>query len=205
MSERFIVVVTAGLGQPSSTRMLGERLGAATDRALASAGVSSTLEVVELREHAHDLINQLMTGVPSAPLAELITRVLAADALIVVTPIFSASYSGLFKVFFDVLHPESLAGMPVLIAATAGTARHSLALEHAMRPLFAYLRTVVVPTAVFAATEDWDSVGVLQDRIERAAGELATLLAPSASPTRRRPPPSPGEGETPDLATLLAR
>ena len=79
----------------------------------------------------------------------------AADALIAVSPIFSGSYSGLFKTFFDVLEPETLAGKPVLIGATGGTARHSLALEHALRPLFSYLHAVVVPTAVYAAPEDW--------------------------------------------------
>ncbi len=132
--------------------------------------------MVELREHARDLTNNLLTGFPGAGLAAMLERVITADALIAVTPIFSASYSGLFKVFMDVIQPESLAGKPVLIAATAGTARHSLALEHAMRPLFAYLRAVVVPTAVFAATEDWASEGALTERIERAASELAALI-----------------------------
>lgn len=203
MSERSIVVITAGLGQPSSTRLLGDRLGAATERALSASGVSSAVRVVELREHARDLTNQLLTGVPSTALAELIRQVIEADALIVVTPIFSASYSGLFKMFFDVLQPEALAGHPVLIAATAGTARHSLALEHAMRPLFAYLRTVVVPTAVFAATEDWASEGALRDRIDRAAGELAALLA--GQPVAPRNHPSPPDDEVTPFADLLAR
>ena len=103
-----------------------------------------------------------------------------ADAVIAVTPIFSASYSGLFKTFFDVLEQDALTGTPVLLAATAGSARHSLALEHAMRPLFSYLRAVTVPTAVFAASEDWgrgDAGDELARRIDRAAGELAGLLA----------------------------
>ncbi|MGH3386372.1 MAG: NAD(P)H-dependent oxidoreductase, partial [Nocardioidaceae bacterium] len=96
-----------------------------------------------------------------------------------VTPIFSASYTGLFKTFFDVLEDDTLAGKPVLIAATAGTARHSLALEFALRPLFAYLRAVVVPTAVFGATEDFGTTGssALADRVDRAARELADLVA----------------------------
>lgn len=205
MSERSIVVVTAGLGQPSSTRLLGERLGAATEQALVESGVASTIRVVELREHARDLTNQLLTGVPSAPLAELITQLIEADALIVVTPIFSASYSGLFKMFFDVLQPGSLAGVPVIVAATAGTARHSLALDHTLRPLFAYLRTVVVPTAVFAATEDWASSGALHERIERAAGELAALLIPGAPVTRRRPVELDDADEVTPFAQLLAR
>ena len=83
--------------------------------------------------------------------------VAAADGLIVVSPIFSASYSGLFKSFFDVLDPAALDGKPVLIAATGGTERHSLVLDHALRPLFSYLHAVVVPTGVFAATSDWGS------------------------------------------------
>lgn len=98
-----------------------------------------------------------------------------ADGLVVVTPVFSASYSGLFKSFFDVLDKDVLAGTPVLIAATGGTARHSLVLEHALRPLFAYLRAVVVPTGVYAASEDWGAEG-LDGRIERAAEELAALM-----------------------------
>jgi FMN reductase len=72
--------------------------------------------------------------------------------------------------------------MPTLIAATGGTARHSLALEHALRPLFAYLNAATVATSVFAAAEDWGTAGVategsLVERIDRAAGELATAMA----------------------------
>src|SRR4029077_13598028 len=92
-------------------------------------------------------------------LAEALDAVENVDAVIAVSPIFSASYSRLFKTFFDVVEPGALVGKPVLIAATAGTARHSLALDHALRPLFAYLRAVVVPTAVFASSEDWGGTG----------------------------------------------
>jgi FMN reductase len=110
-----------------------------------------------------------------------------ADGLIAVTPIFSASYSGLFKSFFDVLEQDALVGTPTLIGATAGTARHSLALEHALRPLFAHLRAVVVPTAVFAASEDWAGGPELVERIDRAAGELADLLSRRPVASRRDP------------------
>ncbi len=107
-----------------------------------------------------------------------------ADGLIAVTPVFSASYSGLFKTFFDVLEEGTLDGTPVLVAATAGTARHSLVLEHALRPLFTYLHAVVVPTGVFAATDDFGDGG-LDRRIQRAAGELAALMG-KVDPTARR-------------------
>ncbi len=203
MSRPTVVVLTAGLSQPSSTRLLGDRLGAAVQSALADRGGAADLHVVELREHARDLTNHLLTGFASGKLAEVIERVQRADALVVVTPIFSASYSGLFKTFFDVLPAESLVGKPTLIAATAGTARHSLALEHALRPLFAYLRAVVVPTAVFAATEDWADGGALDERIGRAASELADLLRPATG--RRLEPATEPELDVVPFARLLAR
>jgi FMN reductase len=200
-----VVVLTAGLSQPSSTRLLADRLAAGVQAAAGSRGAVVVLEVVELRELARDLTNQLLTGFASGALAGVQERVQRADALVVVTPIFSASYSGLFKMFFDVLPPGSLVGKPTLIAATAGTARHSLALEHALRPLFAYLRAVVVPTAVFAATEDWADGGALDERVARAAGELVELLRPASSPVRPAPDPLDEPDAVVPFARLLAR
>ena len=139
---------------------------------------------VELREVAHELTDHLLTGFPGQALASAIDAVRRADGLIVVTPVFSASYSGLFKTFFDVLEEGTLDGKPVLVAATAGTARHSLVLEHALRPLFSYLRAVVVPTGVFAATEDFGNDSGLQTRIARAAGELSALLGATSAAGR---------------------
>lgn len=168
-----IAVISAGLSVPSSTRLLADRLAEAT---VAAIQHPVEVDVVELRPLAHPLADHLLTGFPSGELAEAIETVRRADALIVVTPVFSASYSGLFKTFFDVLDTDTLAGVPVLIGATAGTARHSLVLEHALRPLFSYLHATVVPTGVFAATDDFADAG-LQARIDRAAGELAALLS----------------------------
>ena len=179
MNQRTVVVVSAGLSQPSSTRLLADQLSAAATKAAAQKNIDLTVRIVELRDLAHDIANNLLTGFPPAALKEATDAVAAADALIAVSPIFSASYSGLFKSFFDVLEKDTLAGKPVLIAATAGTARHSLALEHALRPLFAYLHAVVLPTAVFAATDDFgaDSAdGTLRSRITRASEELAAEL-----------------------------
>jgi FMN reductase len=177
MTTRTLAVVSAGLSDPSSTRLLADRLTAATVEALRARGDDATVEVVELRAHARDLADNLVTGFPNESLRTAVDTVTGADGLIAVTPIFSASFSGLFKTFFDVLDKEALVGKPVLLGATAGTARHSLALEHAMRPLFAYLRALPVATGVFAAPEDWGTgggpSGALADRIARAAGELA--------------------------------
>ncbi|KAB2343406.1 FMN reductase [Actinomadura rudentiformis] len=172
-----LAVVSAGLREPSSTRLLADRLAAATVRSL---GEETEVVHVALRDHAHDLTNNLLTGFPAGELRGAVERVVGADGLIAVTPVFNASYSGLFKTFFDVLEPGSLEGKPVLIGATGGTARHSLALEFAVRPMFAYLRSLMAPTAVFAATEDWgaagEAAGGLVERVERAGAELAGLI-----------------------------
>ncbi|MER7642354.1 MULTISPECIES: FMN reductase [unclassified Streptomyces] len=178
-----LVVVSAGLSVPSSTRLLADRLATATaDR------VPAEIEVVELRDLAVEIAHNLTNGFPGKKLAAALTAVTEADGLIAVTPVFSASYSGLFKSFFDVLEKDALVGKPVLIAATGGSARHSLVLDHALRPLFAYLRAIVLPTAVYAASEDWGAEG-LPERIDRAAAELATLMQglsttrPASKPT----------------------
>jgi FMN reductase len=172
-----IVVVSAGLSVPSSTRILADSLGAAARSALSAQGQGSEIDVIELRDLAHLLTDNVLTGFPTGALADAVRRVAQADAIIAVSPVYTGSYSGLFKMFFDVLEDGTLEGKPVLIAATAGTARHSLVLEFAIRPLFAYLRADVVPTAVFAASEDFGAGSVrggsLSARIDRAAGELA--------------------------------
>ncbi|MER5552050.1 FMN reductase [Streptomyces sp. NPDC002793] len=177
-----IVAVAAGLSSPSSTRLLADRLAEATrERLAAEQDRRVEVEVVELRDLAVDIANHLVTGFPPAGLGKAVDAVSGADGLIAVTPVFTASYSGLFKSFFDLIDNTALTGKPVVIAATGGTPRHSLVLEHAMRPLFAYLRAVVLPTSVYAASEDWGSPGDeytegLPARIRRAGGELASAV-----------------------------
>ncbi len=172
-----LAVVTAGLSQPSSSRLLADRLAAAvlTD--------GDTVEVIELRDIALDITKNLLTGFPSPALRTAIETVTGADALIAVTPVFTAGYSGLFKSFFDVLDAESLVGKPVLLGATGGTERHSLVLDYQLRPLFGYLRADPVATGVYAASSDWGSgEGALQRRIERAGAELASLVSGRPAP-----------------------
>ncbi|PWR08437.1 NADPH-dependent FMN reductase [Micromonospora acroterricola] len=204
MSRRTLAVVSAGLSQPSSTRLLADQLAGATRDELVRRGAEVELRFVDLREHAHDVVNNLLTGFPPAALREALDTVTGADGLIAVTPIFNASYNGLFKSFFDVLEAESLVDRPVLIGATGGTARHSLSLEHAVRPMFTHLRAVVVPTAVFAAPEDWSggaADGALRSRIRRAAGELAGEVE------RRLPSTGPADpfALTTDFLQMLGR
>ncbi|MFF5365169.1 CE1759 family FMN reductase [Streptomyces scabiei] len=173
-----LVTITAGLRQPSSTRLLADRLTEAATSELHLAEIELSTLTVELRDHAHDIVDALLTGRTNGSLAGAIAAVTDADALIAVTPVFTAAYSGLFKSFVDILDKDSLAGRPVLLGATGGSPRHQLVLEHSLRPLFASLRADTVPTAVFAAPEDWgpDGEDRLTGRIGRAAGELAARL-----------------------------
>ncbi|MFE3069142.1 FMN reductase [Streptomyces sp. NPDC059247] len=177
-----LVAVSAGLSSPSSTRLLADRLLQAARYRLAEREYAVDVQVVELRDLAVDIAHHLVTGFPSERLQEAIDEVTGADGVIAVTPVFTASYSGLFKSFFDLIDPAALTGTPVLIGATGGTARHSLVLDHALRPLFAYLRALVVPTAVYAASEDWGSGGDeytegLPARVTRAGTEFAEAVA----------------------------
>ncbi|WP_369372759.1 FMN reductase [Promicromonospora sp. Populi] len=201
-TARTIAVVHAGLGQPSSTRLLADRLADATARELKALGHDVTIEMIELRDHGHAIIDAMLTGFPTGDLARAIETITRADGVIAVTPLFTTTYSGLFKSFVDILDKEALTGTPVLLGATGGTPRHSLALEYSMRPLFTYLRADVVTTSVFAATDDWAQAGdddghndggssaqlalpSLPQRIERAGRSLADVVsgrAPHAKP-----------------------
>ncbi|MEU4604828.1 FMN reductase [Kribbella sp. NPDC023972] len=191
MTERLIAVVTAGLTTPSSSRLLADQLSAAVRDELSGRGIASRVEIIEVRDHAHDLTNNLLTGFPSAELRTVLDTVTEADAVIAVTPTFSASYSGLFKMFFDVLDDKALAGKPVLLAATGGTERHSLVLDFALRPLFAYLKALPVPTGVYAASTDWGTGATkLRTRITQAASELVAALH-HETPTQTDPYANP--------------
>ncbi len=202
MTDRSIVVISAGLSQPSSSRLLADRLAGATSAALVARGLDPRTETVELRDHARELVDHLLTGFPAPDLQAALERVLGADGLIAVSPVFNAAYSGLFKLFFDVLERDSLAGVPVVVGATGGTTRHSLVLDHGMRPMFAYLGALVLPTGVYAAAEDWGRTQgtdpALAARIERAGGELAAVVAGS-----RRTPIADRFAAPPEFADLL--
>ncbi|MBP0461768.1 CE1759 family FMN reductase [Streptomyces montanisoli] len=201
-----LVAVTAGVGKPSSTRLLTDRLVAGV-----SEHLDADVRVVELRDLAMDIAGNVVSGWPSQALREALEAVSDADGLIVATPVFAGSYSGLFKSFFDLVEPDALTGTPVLLAATGGTARHSLVVEHALRPLFSYLHALTLPTAVFAATDDWGAgadthAGGLPGRVARASREFAQLLgrtrgttgtvgvAPAATVPAATVPPARAEG-----------
>jgi FMN reductase len=175
-TETFrLAVVSAGTSDPSSTRLLADRTA---ERAVALAARHQntvTVSVIELRELAADITTALTSQLVTPKLQQAITALGEADGLIAAAPVYKAGPSGLFTSFFGVLDNDLLIAKPVVLAATAGTARHALVADEAMRPMFAYLRTMTAPTSLFAAPEDW-SDPALATRIDRAALELVLLM-----------------------------
>lgn len=173
-----VLAISAGMGQPSATRMLVDRLDAAIVKHAESAGIDlDAIEVLELRDIATELMSSEISRVHSPRVAKAIESVEKADALVVVSPIYNTQPAALLSLFFEVTDDAILRGKPVLLGATGGTARHSLAIDRALLPLFHYLHALVVPTSIFAATDDWGSPAALDQRTEDAAGSFVSLLA----------------------------
>ena len=175
-TERFrLVLVSAGTSDPSSTRLLADRTADRVTALAARRGHEVTVGVIELREIAADISTALVSQLITPRLQQAITALAEADGIVAAAPVYKASPSGLFSSFFHVLDNDLLIGKPVVLAATAGTARHALVADDQMRPMFAYLRTMTAPTSLFAAPEDW-SDPALNIRIDRAAVELVLLM-----------------------------
>jgi FMN reductase len=170
-----LVVVSAGTSDPSSTQLLADRTAQRVAALAADRGAAVRTRAIDLRELATDITTALTSQLVTPRLRQAIDALGAADGVIAATPVYKASPSGLFTSFLDVLDNDLLIGKPVVLAATAGTARHALVVDDQLRPIFAYLRALPVPTSLFAAPEDWGD-GALNGRIDRAAFELVLLM-----------------------------
>ena len=175
-----LAVVSAGVGDPSSTSLLADRTAERAAALARARGHAVTVSVIQLREIAADISTALVSQLITPELRNAITVLGEADGIIAAAPVYKAAPSGLFTSFFHVLDNDLLIARPVVLAATAGTARHALVVDDQMRPLFAYLRAMTVPTSLFAAPEDWSDPG-LGERINRAATELVVLMESGVS------------------------
>ncbi|MDO4884903.1 MAG: NAD(P)H-dependent oxidoreductase [Rothia sp. (in: high G+C Gram-positive bacteria)] len=171
-----IAVVSAGLSNPSSTALLADQLTEETQRQLATADAQVQVERIELRELGNAIMQYFLTGIPTPALEQAHAVIARAHGIITVTQIFKASYSGLFKSFWDTINEGTLEGKAILPAATGGTARHSLALDNAIRPLLSYMKGIVIPSGLFAATDDFGADNALPKRIRLSVGEFVNLL-----------------------------
>jgi FMN reductase len=175
LSTFRVVVVSAGTSDPSSTRLLADRVAQRVAALATAHGNAVTTSVIDLREIATDITTGLTSQLITPRLQQAIDALAAADGIIAATPVYKAAASGLFTSFFHVLDNDLLIAKPVVLAATAGTSRHALVADLEMRPLFAFLRAMTVPTSLFAAPDDWSDTA-LATRIDRAALELVLLM-----------------------------
>lgn len=175
LPPRRLIVISAGVSEPSSTRLLADRITQRSLDHLRQMDCAASARSLELASLAVGIAQATVTGLPPEAVQAAIEQVAAADALIACTPVYKAGISGLFKSFIDLLDNDLLIAKPVLLAATAGSSRHALVIDEQMRPLFGYMRALTLPTSVFAAPEDWGSPD-LGERIDRAATELAVAV-----------------------------
>jgi FMN reductase len=177
---RQLAIVNAGTSDPSSSRMLADRIAQKTIDQLAAEGIAATARVTELGPLAGEIAHAIVSGIPEGSLLEAVQSLAAVDGLILTTPIYKAGISGLLKSFVDILDNDLLIAKPVVLAASAGSARHALVIDDQMRPLLAFMRALTAPTSVFAAPEDWADAALAR-RIERSAAELAALISSGVS------------------------
>ncbi|AOZ72087.1 hypothetical protein BK816_01235 [Boudabousia tangfeifanii] len=179
-----VIAINGGLGTPSATKILATQILDSLSRQAGEKGIALETELVNLRNLATAVTNVHLTGLPDSQVEAVLSQLEAADGVVMVSPVYAGSYAGMFKMFMDLVGNERLAGTPVLIGATGGSGRHSLMLDHAMRPLMSSLRAFTMPTGVFAATNDFGDTeqNELGRRIDVAAGQLLhnmQLAAPS--------------------------
>ncbi|MGY0235365.1 CE1759 family FMN reductase [Longispora urticae] len=175
MTSYRLAVVSAGASDPSSTRMLADRISQRVTALAGRRGHDTAVTVVDLRELASEVTAALVSRIQGPKLRQAVATLADADGIVVSTPVYAAGASGLLTSFFQILDSDLLIARPVIVAATAGTARHSLVVDEQLRSLFAYLRALTVPTSVFAAPEDWNAPE-LGRRLDRAAFELVLLM-----------------------------
>jgi FMN reductase len=172
---RNVVILSGGTSQPSTTRMLADRIAAESIERLRELEVTATIGAIEVAPLAVDVARASVTRVPTPDVQAAIEQIAAAHAVIAAAPVYKAGISGLFKSFMDALDDDVLIAKPVVLAATAGSSRHALVVDEQMRSLFAYMRALTLPTSVFAAPEDWGAAE-LGERVRRAATELAVVV-----------------------------
>lgn len=179
MSRKLKVVAVSGsLQRPSRTLVLVQELLARLGEA-----VPIDTRLIELGEIGPQLAGSLYRSqLPPAVEAEL-RAIEGADLLVVGTPVYRATYTGLFKHLFDFVHHEALVGVPVLLSATGGSDRHALVIDHQLRPLFSFFQSHTLPIGVYASEKEFDGYEVrheaLRARIALAVERSLPFLQPA--------------------------
>ncbi|MFI6566008.1 NAD(P)H-dependent oxidoreductase [Streptomyces sp. NPDC050534] len=180
-SPASLAVVSAGIGYPRLTRRLADWVAEAVCRSLAAGGARAEVEVVELHRLATDLAQHSAHGRASLDLREAVAAVVAADGLVVATPVRASCPSEVFDSFFAILGDGVLSGMPVLLALSSSSHWQPPDLTQVIRRRLTGLQADPVPTVVVARPAEWQATahsgaGRLHTCIDRAAAELAAAM-----------------------------
>jgi FMN reductase len=176
-----VVAVNGSLQAASKT-------GALLDAVLAAFGerVEADLRRIDLAPLAPGFAGAVSREGASLEVLEALAAVEDADVLVVGTPIYRASYTGLFKHFFDLVEQHALVGTPVLLTATGGSDRHTLAIEHQLRPLFGFFQALTLPTGVYGSSADLAGGRVasaeLRERVDQAVDRSLPFVLHRARP-----------------------
>lgn len=176
MTAINVVAVSGNISAPSRTRALVEEVVKAV---AGQADIKVTF--IDVSELAVDL--GAATNFKSLPpkIIDALTAIQGAELLVVGSPVYKGAYTGLFKHLIDLVSPDALAGVPVVLTATGGTDRHALVIEQELRPLFGFFTALTVPTGVFALDSDFENYQLnrpeITVRVNKAAEEAVDLVS----------------------------
>ncbi|WP_052460965.1 FMN reductase [Microbacterium gorillae] len=174
-----VVAVSGSLHEPSKTTAL---VSSILDAVSSRANVETRL--IELSRVGPLFAGTLSRDQLPAEVEEILQAIEGADLLVVASPVYRASFTGLFKHLFDFVGQYALIGAPVLLAATGGGERHALILDHQLRPLFSFFQALTLPLGVYASTNDFDGYvlreGPVRERVDEAVNRALPLIEQAA-------------------------
>jgi FMN reductase len=185
VSRPTIVGISGNLVRPSRTRVLVSGVLSEIER----RGIGA-VQLFDVLDAGPKLGVALARDAAAGEVDRVLSAIESADALVVASPVYKASYTGLFKHIFDLVEPQALEGIPVIVGATGGSERHALAIEHQLRPLFAFFSAQTLPLGLYASGADFAAPDCLapqlQARIGQAVDQLQAALGAAARHAPRR-------------------
>ncbi|RWD67812.1 MAG: FMN reductase [Mesorhizobium sp.] len=180
MTKKLVVGISGNLTRPSKTKAFISHIAGEV-----AGRVGAAPAVFDIEDLGPSFPPARRLGELDATARAIVDQLVKADVLVAGSPTFKGSYTGLFKHLFDLLEPSSLRGKPVILAATGGGERHSLIVEHQLRPLFGFFETLTMPTAIYASDKDFAD-GVLMSeaihaRSRQAVAEVSRLVGETRS------------------------
>ncbi|MET2832220.1 FMN reductase [Mesorhizobium shangrilense] len=175
MSKKLVVGISGNLTRPSKTKAFISQIAGET-----ANRIGATSAIFDIEDFGPSLPTARRLGDLDPAARAIIEQLASADVLVAGSPTFKGSYTGLFKHLFDLLDPASLRGKPVILAATGGGERHSLLVEHQLRPLFGFFEALTMPTAIYASDKDFaDGILVseaIHARAQQAVAEVSRIV-----------------------------